>query len=294
MTTGSADSVKQLRDRTGAGMMDCKAALLTTNGDIEKAIDVLRKKGVAQAAKLAGREAKEGLVIARVEGKKAALVEANCETDFVARTEDFKNLALLALEETLSQGEKALASEKITQKVAELSAKIGEKILIRRNKLVTSDQGVLFVYIHSNHKLGVVLEIVVSDKSKKNPELTELGKNLAMQVAAASPIAVTRKDISPAIVEREKAIFKEEVKGKPENIVEKIIQGKLVKFYQSGCLLEQPFIRDDKLSVQSLIKQVSDKIGDPIEIRQFTRFQLGESPVSCSKKLTSESCFRSA
>ncbi len=280
MTTGSADSVKQLRDRTGAGMMDCKAALLTTNGDIEKAIDVLRKKGVAQAAKRAGREAKEGLVIACIEGKKAALVEANCETDFVARTEDFKNLALMALEETFSQGEKAMASEKIVQKVAELSTKIGEKILIRRVKLVTSDQGVLFVYIHSNHKLGVVLEILVSDKSKKNPELVELGKNLAMQVAAASPIGVTRKDISPTIVEREKAIFKEEVKGKPENIVEKIIQGKLDKFYQSSCLLEQPFIRDDKLSVQSLIKQVSDKIGDPIEIRQFTRFQLGENQVS--------------
>ena len=280
MTTGSADSVKQLRDRTGAGMMDCKAALLTTNGDIEKAIDVLRKKGVAQAAKRAGREAKEGLVIARVEGKKAALVEANCETDFVARTEDFKNLALMALEETLSHGEKALASEKIVQKVTELSTKIGEKILIRRVKLLTSDQGVLFVYIHSNQKLGVVLEILVSDKSKKNPELTELGKNLAMQVAAANPTGVTRKDIPPAIVEREKAIFKEEVKGKPENIVEKIIQGKLDKFYQSSCLLEQPFIRDDKLSVQSLIKRVADKIGDPIEIRQFTRFQLGENPVS--------------
>ena len=221
MTTGSADSVKQLRDRTGAGMMDCKAALLTANGDIEKAIDVLRKKGVAQAAKRAGREAKEGLVIARVEGKKAALVEANCETDFVARTEDFKNLALMALEETLSHGEKALASEKIVQKVTELSTKIGEKILIRRVKLLTSDQGVLFVYIHSNQKLGVVLEILVSDKSKKNPELTELGKNLAMQVAAANPTGVTRKDIPPAIVEREKAIFKEEVKGKPENIVEK-------------------------------------------------------------------------
>ncbi len=280
MTTGSADSVKQLRDRTGAGMMDCKAALLTANGDIEKAIDVLRKKGVAQAAKRAGREAKEGLVVARVEGKKAALVEANCETDFVARTEDFKNLALLALEETLSQGEKAAASEKIVREIAELSTKIGEKILIRRTKLVTSDQGVLFVYIHSNQKLGVVLEILVSDKSKKSPELAELGKNLAMQVAAASPLGVARKDIPPAIVEREKAIFKEEVKGKPENIVEKIIQGKLNKFYQSSCLLEQPFIRDDKLSVQSLIKQVSEKIGDPIEIRQFTRFQLGESPVS--------------
>lgn len=234
MTTGSADSVKQLRDRTGAGVMDCKAALLAASGDIEKAIDVLRKKGVAQVTKRAGREAKEGLVIARVEGKKAALVEANCETDFVARTDDFKNLALLALEETLSHGEKALSSEKISRKVAELSGKIGEKILIRRVKLVTSEQGVLFAYNHSNHKLGVVLEILVSDKSKKRTEFEALGKNLAMQVAAGNPIGV------------------------------------------SG-LLEQPFIRDESLSVQSLIQQASEKLGDPIQIRRFERFQLGES-----------------
>src|SRR3989338_3711208 len=128
MTTGSADSVKQLRDRTGAGMMDCKAALLTANGDIEKAIDVLRKKGVAQASKRAGREAKEGLVIARIEGKKAALVEANCETDFVARTEDFKNLALLALEETLSQDDKP-SVQSLIKRVAD---KIGDPIEIRQ------------------------------------------------------------------------------------------------------------------------------------------------------------------
>ncbi len=237
MTTGSADSVKQLRDRTGAGMMDCRAALLAASGDIEKAIDVLRKKGVAHAAKRAGREAKEGLVIVRVEGKKAALVEANCETDFVARTEDFRKLTLLALEETLSHGEKALLSEKISREVAELSGKIGEKILIRRVKLVTSEQGVLFAYNHSNHKLGVVLEILVSDKSKKHTEFEALGKNLAMQVAAGDPIGV------------------------------------------SG-LLEQPFIRDESLSVQSLIQQVSEKIGGPIQIRCFARFQLGENPVS--------------
>ena len=261
-------------------MMDCKAALTSAGGDIEKAIDLLRKKGVAQAAKRAGREAKEGLVNARVQGKKAAIVEANCETDFVARTDDFKNLISLALEETLLQGENAAGSDKIAQKVSELSGKIGEKILVRRTKLISSEQGVLFIYIHSNNKLGVIVELQVPDKAKSHPDLEVLGKNLAMQVAASNPIGISRNDIPPSVIEREKAVFKEEVKGKPEKLVEKIIQGKLDKFYQASCLLEQPFIRDDKMTVQALTDQVAKKIGAAIQIKQFVRFQLGENSVS--------------
>ncbi len=274
----SVEAVKALRERTGAGMMDCKAALTASAGDVEKAIDFLRKKGMAQVAKRAGREAKEGLVMARVNGKKAALVEANCETDFVARTEDFKNLVSLSLDEALSHGENAALAEKITQKVAELSGKIGEKILVRRAKVVQSADGTFFSYIHSNQKLGVILELSASRaESKNNAVFQELGKNLAMQVAAANPLCLKRSEVPQALLEREKAIFKEEIKGKPENIIEKIIQGKLEKFYQSNCLTEQPFIKDDKVSVGQLVNEVAKKIGDTLEIKQFVRFQLGES-----------------
>ena len=278
MTTGSVDTVKELRERTGAGMMDCKAALKESGGDIEKAIDVLRKKGMAQAAKRAGREAKEGLIVARIDGKKAALVEANCETDFVARTDDCKGLAFSALEDVLAEGESALSSKKLTDRIAELSGKIGEKIILRRAKIVQSPEGALFYYIHSNQKLGVIVELsVAKPENKKHALLEELGKNLAMQVAASNPFCVRREAMPSAVVEREKAIFKEEVKGKPENILEKIVQGKLEKFYQGCCLLEQPFIKDDKISVKKLTEEVSLKIGDKIEVKQFVRYQLGEN-----------------
>ncbi len=278
MTTGSVDTVKELRERTGAGMMDCKAALKESGGDIEKAIDVLRKKGMAQAAKRAGREAKEGLIVARIDGKKAAMVEANCETDFVARTDDFKGLALSALEAVLAQDESALSSEKLIDRIAELSGKIGEKILLRRAKILQSPEGALFYYIHSNQKLGVVVELsITKPQNKKHALLEELGKNLAMQVAASNPFCIRREQMPSVVLEREKAIFKEEIKGKPENILEKIVQGKLEKFYQGSCLLEQPFIKDDKISVKKLVEEVSLKIGDRVEVKQFVRYQLGEN-----------------
>ena len=275
MTASSVDLVKSLRERTGAGMMDCKAALQSSEGDIEKAVDFLRKKGIAQAAKRAGREAKEGCVALRISGNKAALVEVNCETDFVARTDDFKGLTALALEEVFSLGQNAGSSEKLHQRIAVLSGKIGEKILIRRTRFIDSKDGGLFGYLHSNQKLGVVIELKCSS-SKSGAELDELGKHLAMQVAASNPVCMSREETPQELLEREKAIFREETKGKPENIVEKIIQGKLEKFYQSHCLLEQPFIRDDKQSVRQLIDAVSKKIEETIEVRQFVRFQLGE------------------
>ena len=279
MTTGSgsAEAVKALRDRTGAGMMDCKAALRESGDDVEKAIDILRKKGVAQAAKRSGRDAKEGLVIARVNGHKAVIVEANCETDFVARTDDFKKLAVLALEETFAHGENAVNSEKVSLCIAELSGKIGEKIVVKRAKVVQAT-GALFSYIHSNNKLGVVVEISSAKPgSIAEASFQELGKNIAMQIAASNPICVSRAEVPSSAVEREKSIFREEVKGKPDNIVEKIIQGKVDKFYQANCLLEQPFIRDDKKTVQVLLGEVGKTLNDSVEIKQFVRFQLGET-----------------
>ncbi len=271
--TASAETVKELRERTGAGIMDCKSALQASDGDMEKAIDFLRKKGVASAAKRAGREAKEGLVGVSVQSGAAVMVEANCETDFVARTEDFRALLNLALSEVASQGEGALSSAKVTERVAELSGKIGEKIVVRRATKLQSS-GVFFSYIHANQKLGVVIELA---SSKKGPALETLGKDLAMQVAASNPLCVERSQVPAQSVEREKAIYREEVKGKPENIVEKIITGKLEKFYQTACLLEEPFIKDDKKSVKALVEETGKQLGDTVQVKQFVRFQLGES-----------------
>ena len=275
--TAGVDTVRELRERTGAGIMDCKAALQASAGDMEKAIDFLRKKGMASAAKRAGREAKEGLIGIQVHGQEAVLVEVNCETDFVARTDDFKALLSLAMQETSAQDDGALGSDKLVHRVAELSGKIGEKILVRRVKKVRGS-GAFFSYTHSNQKLGVVIEIVAAKAdSLKNASFQELGKNLAMQVAASNPLCLTRQEVPAASIEREKAIYREEVKGKPENIIEKILSGKLDKFYQANCLLEQPFIKDDKQSVKSLVEQVSKQIGDTVQIKQFVRFQLGET-----------------
>ena len=277
MATG-VDTVKELRERTGAGIMDCKAALQETGGDIEKAVDYLRKKGMASAAKRAGREAKEGLVVSQVHGSTAVLVEANCETDFVARTDDFRALLSLAVSEIFSSGEAALSSQKVLDRVAELSGKIGEKILVRRAKKIQSSGGALFTYVHANQKLGVVVELGISkDASKKAPAFEVLGKDLAMQVAASNPICVSREQVPAASLEREKEIYREEVKGKPENIVEKIIAGKLEKFYQTNCLVEQMFIKDDKKAIKTLLDEIGRQIGDSIQIRQFARFQLGEN-----------------
>ena len=277
----TVDSVKELRERTGAGVLDCQAALKASQGDLEKAIDFLRKKGVAQAAKRVGHDAKEGLVVAGVESHRVALVEVNCETDFVARTDDFKNLAQLAVQETLQHGDQAISSQKMADRVAELSGKIGEKILVKRSKLVNTENGALFSYIHSNQKIGVVVELsVLKAESKKNADLAQLGKDISMQVAATNPICLVRAEAPAATLKREKAIYREEVKGKPENIVEKIIQGKLDKFYQTNCLLEQPFIKDDKKSVQQLVSEVAKKINDTIQVKRFVRFQLGETVAS--------------
>ena len=279
--TAGVDTVRELRERTGAGIMDCKAALLETKGDMEKAIDFLRKKGMASAAKRAGRAAKEGLVASRIHHNSAILVEANCETDFVARTEDFKALLDLALSEVDANGEGAIASKAVSDRVAELSGKIGEKILVSRARKFQTTGGALFSYIHANQKLGVLIELRVSkEASKKNAAFEALGKDLAMQVAASNPVCVERGGIPEASLEREKAIYREEIKGKPENIVEKILAGKLEKFYQTNCLIDQAFIKDDKKSVRALLEEIGKQIQDTIQIKQFVRFQLGETAAS--------------
>lgn len=281
MTAISLDLVKDLRERTGAGMMDCKAALQENGGDIEKAIDYLRKKGMASVSKRAGREAKEGAIVARIDQKRAVIVEVNCETDFVARNDDFKKLSTLALDETMAKGEAAVTGDKLTSTVAELTGKIGEKIVVRRAKTLDLQNSQAFSYIHANNKLGVLVELSAGKpESLKNAAVAEFGKNVAMQVAAANPIGLTRAEVPASVVERERAIYKEEIKGKPENIQEKIIQGKLDKFYQTIALVEQPFIKDDKVTIQALLNDLSKKLNDTVTIKRFVRFQLGETLAS--------------
>ncbi len=276
----TAGMVKELREKTDAPMMECKKALSEAHGDMEKAEEILRVKLGSKASKAAGRIAAEGVVATFIGGdlKLGSIVEVNCETDFVARTDDFQSLVSLAAQEVLSGGDAAISNSKITDRVAELSGKIGEKILVRRAKKIQSTGGSLFSYVHANQKLGIVIEIAAGkDASKSNPAFEALGKDLAMQVAASNPICVVRAEVSTATIEREKAIYREEVKGKPENIVEKIITGKLDKYYQTVCLTEQVFIKDDKKSVKALVEEVGKQLGDTLQIKQFTRYQLGET-----------------
>lgn len=287
----SAAIVKELRERTGAGMMDCKKALSETNGDLEKAIEYLREKGLAAAAKKAGRIAAEGLVNAYIANDKkiGVLVEVNCETDFVAKNPDFQQFVqdlALAIAEKAPASNDELANVKlaggatVAETVTNLVAKIGENMNVRRferfecqeNKLVDS-------YIHMGGKIGVLIECSFSKKETAgNPEFLTLVKDLAMQVAAAKPEYVRREEVPADVLEREKAIYKAQAmnEGKPEAIAEKIMVGRLDKFYKEVCILEQLFIKDTNLTITKLIQNINAKLGENITVSRFARFEKGE------------------
>lgn len=287
----SAAIVKELRERTGAGMMDCKKALSETNGVLEKAIEYLREKGLAAAAKKAGRIAAEGLVNAYIANDKkvGVLVEVNCETDFVAKNPDFQqfvqDLALAIAEKAPANNDdlaniKLAGSATVAETVTNLVAKIGENIKIRRferfecneNKLVDS-------YIHMGGKIGVLIECSFSKKeTAENPEFLALVKDLAMQVAAAKPEYVRREEVPAEVLEREKAIYKAQAmnEGKPEAIAEKIMIGRLDKFYKEVCILEQVFIKDSNLTITKILQDINSKLGENITVSRFARFEKGE------------------
>lgn len=288
----SAAVVKELRERTGAGMMDCKKALSETNGDLEKAIEFLREKGLAAAAKKAGRIAAEGLVSAYVAtGKKVGvLVEVNCETDFVAKNPDFqqfvKDLALVVAEKNPADNDalaklKLASGSTVAETITGLVAKIGENMNVRRFvRFETKDNGLIDSYIHMGGKIGVLLECSVSkQETLNNPDFLALIKDLTMQVAAAKPEYVRRDEVPAEVLENEKAIYKAQAmnEGKPEAIAEKIMVGRLDKFYKEVCILEQLFIKDNDKTVTKLLQELNAKLGgENISITRFARFEKGE------------------
>lgn len=287
----TAAVVKELRERTGAGMMDCKKALSETNGDIEKAIEYLREKGLAAAAKKAGRVAAEGLVSSylTVDKKVGVLVEVNCETDFVAKNPDFQKFvedtAVIVAEkapadvETLSK--LAMKDGKtVAEKLTELISTIGENMSVRRfARFEIKDNGVVDSYIHMGGKIGVLIEVTTAKaETTANPEFISLVKDLAMQVAAAKPEYISRNEVPEAVLEQEKAIYKAQAvnEGKPEAIAEKIMMGRIEKYYKEICLNEQVFIKDGEKTITKLIQELSSKLGDNIAVTKFARFEKGE------------------
>ena len=270
----TASMVKDLRTQTGAGMMDCKKALVEAEGDIAKAVDILREKGLSQAAKKASRVAAEGAVGSAVseDGKTGTILEVNCETDFVGTNKDFRNLAASIADQILAVNpadvEALLDSEidgkKVRDLVTEAVAKIGENISVRRFVRYESAEGKVYSYIHGGGKIGVLVEMIGADD--------ELGKDIAMQVAAANPSYLDRTQVSQAEIDHEKEVLAVEARneGKPENIIEKMVIGRINKYYKEVCLVDQEFIKDGDLTISKLLKSKN------ASVVRFARYQLGE------------------
>ncbi|QFR32492.1 translation elongation factor Ts [Ancylobacter sp. TS-1] len=288
MANITAALVKELRDKTGAGMMDCKAALNEVDGDIEAAVDWLRKKGLAKAAKKAGRVAAEGLIGIAVSGGKGVVVEVNSETDFVARNEQFQQLvrdiatvALGAADDVDAVKAAAYpAGATVTDAINSAVATIGEHMNLRRSKKLEVSTGVIGSYVHGSvgEGLGKIGVLVALESTGKADELAALGRQIAMHVAAANPQALDAAGIEPDVVARERAVLSEKAKasGKPENVVEKIVESGLKTFYKEVTLVEQAFIHDPSKTVAQAVKESEGKVGAPVKLVAFVRFGLGE------------------
>ncbi len=285
----SASQVKALRDKTGAGMMDCKKALSETNGEIEAAIDWLRKKGLAAAAKRAGRAASQGLVSLAVDGTRGVVVEVNSETDFVARNETFQEFVKSATAIALKNGyvDQDLLSAQypgtnrtVESELTELIAKIGENMNLRRSALLEVSKGAIGAYVHSaiSSGMGKIGILVALESEGDAAKVAEFGKQVAMHIAAATPAAVSRDEVDPALLERERAVLADQARasGKPEAIIEKMVEGRLRKFYEEVCLLEQIYVIDGESKVEKAVEAAAKDAGAPITIKGFVRFALGE------------------
>jgi elongation factor Ts len=283
----SAQLVKELRERTGAGMMDCKGALSDTGGDLEQAVDLLRKKGLAKAAKKAGRIAAEGLIGLATEGRRGVLVEVNSETDFVARNELFQELVRTISRVALEVGadlERVKAAKvgdgTVGDAIAAAIAKIGENLTLRRVSILSAGNGALGTYMHNSvgEGLGKIGVIVALESTGNADELRRFGRMIAMHIAASNPQAIDPAGLSADLVRREKEVLadKSRAQGKPENVVEKIVESGLKTFYKEVCLLEQAFIHEPDKSVAQAIKEAEGKIGGPIKVSGFVRYALGE------------------
>ncbi|MGD0314984.1 MAG: translation elongation factor Ts [Xanthobacteraceae bacterium] len=288
MTTNiTASMVKELRDKTGAGMMDCKAALGESGGDLEAAVDWLRKKGLAKAAKKAGRVAAEGLIGVALAASKGLVVEVNSETDFVARNDLFQGLVKMIASVALDAGadvDKILAARvgdrTVADAITETIAKVGENMTLRRAAALSVGKGIIASYVHSSVADGLGrIGVIVALESAGNPdELKAFGRMVAMHVASANPQAIDASGLDAATIEREKNVLAEKFKaqGKPANVIDKIVESGLRTFYKEVCLLDQGFIFDDKKSVAQALKESEAKAGAPIRIGGFVRFALGE------------------
>ncbi|GAB4525481.1 MAG: translation elongation factor Ts [Roseibium sp.] len=283
----TAAMVKELREQSGAGMMDCKTALTETGGDMEAAVDWLRTKGLAKAAKKAGRVAAEGLVGVATDGSKAAVIELNSETDFVARNEGFQelvaNVAKVAVgtDGTLDAISAAdLGGKPVAEAITDAIATIGENMTLRRTAVLSVSEGVVATYVHGQvaeglGKIGVLVALASSgDKDKLNA----LGRQIAMHVAATSPLALNTEELDPAVVEREKSVFSEQAResGKPENIIEKMVEGRLRKFYEEVTLVKQAFVINPDQTVEQAVEALAKDLGTEVKLAGFVRFALGE------------------
>ena len=285
----SASQVKELREKSGAGMMDCKKALTETNGDMEAAIDWLRAKGIAKADKKSGRTAAEGLVGVAAGGNHAVVVEINSETDFVARNDAFQELvrgvAAVALEtdgsiEAVAAATYPATGKSVADSVTDAVATIGENLNLRRSAKVSVDEGIVATYIHNAvtgglGKLGVLVGLKSSGDAAA---LAAIGKQVAMHIAATNPLAVTSSDVDADVADRERAIFIEQAResGKPENIIEKMVEGRMRKFFEEVALMSQAFVVNPDQTVEAAIKEAEAQVGAPISVTGFVRFQLGE------------------
>jgi len=287
MANITASMVKELRDKTGAGMMDCKAALGESDGDLEAAVDWLRKKGLAKAAKKAGRIAAEGLIGVALSANKAIVVEVNSETDFVARNDLFQGLVKIIADVALDSGanvEKILAarvgSRSVADAISETIAKVGENMTLRRAAALFVGKGIVASYVHNSvaDGLGRIGVIVALESTGNADELKAFGRMVAMHVASANPQAIDASGLAAATIAREKNVLAEKFKaqGKPANVIDKIVESGLKTFYKEVCLLDQGFIFDDKKSVAQALKETEAKAGAPIKIGGFVRYALGE------------------
>jgi len=287
MAAISATDVKALRERTGAGMMDCKKALAEADGDMDKAVEVLRERGLAKAARREGRATTEGTVAMAIRGAAGALAELGCETDFVAKTDDFQTLATdvaraLASDPSLADLEKTveapLDGARVTDRIAESVGKLGENIVLKRVARVATDgPGCAGGYVHAGGRLGVVVALATEAEGEA---LEALAKDVAMHVAAADPVpvAVAREGVPAELVEKERALFRRqaEQEGKPDKILDRIVDGKINKFYAEVCLVEQPFVKDPDRTVGQVLEQVGQELGAEVRVADFVRFRLGE------------------
>ncbi len=287
MANISAQMVKELRERTGAGMMDCKSALDETGGDMEKAVDLLRKKGLAKAAKKAGRVAAEGLIGAAVSATKGVVVEVNSETDFVARNDLFQGLVKMIADIALTAGPDVESIKQakagtitVAEALADTIGKVGENMTLRRAALLSVGRGVVASYVHSSVSdgLGRIGVLVALESTGDADELKRFGRMVAMHVAAANPQALDPAGLDPEVVRREKEVLADKYKaqGKPANVIDKIVESGLKTFYKEVCLLDQAFIHVPEKSVAQAIKEAEGKVGAPVRVTGFVRYAVGE------------------